>query len=85
MGTAAPRPNKSPRRKPGDREPPDADPVAYASGFYGTAAPRPIKAPGVSRGIANRSGQIPSLTLGAFMGRETGAARQRDYVRATNT
>ena len=30
-----PRPNKSPRRKPGDREPQGADPVAYAQGFYG--------------------------------------------------
>ena len=27
-GTGAPRPNKSPRRKPGDREPQGEDPVA---------------------------------------------------------
>ena len=53
MGSGAPRPNKSLRRKPGDREP--------------------------------QGGQIPSLTLRAFMGWETGAARQRDYVRATMT
>ena len=34
-GTGASRPNKSPRRKPGDRDPPGADPVACAQGFYG--------------------------------------------------
>ena len=28
-------PNKSPRRKPGDRDPKWTDPVAYAQGFYG--------------------------------------------------
>ena len=35
MRERRPRSNKSPRRKPGDREPQGADPVACAQGFYG--------------------------------------------------
>ena len=47
--------------------------------------PAPIKAPGGSRGIANRKGTIQSLTLRVFIGRATGASRQRDNERGTIT
>ena len=39
-GMVASHPNKSPQRKPGDREPQGADPVACAQGFYGAGTKR---------------------------------------------
>ena len=77
-GTGDARPNKSPRRKPGDREPQGAEPVTCGQGLDGGAGDTD-KLKTCRHGESKRvgavrvsAGRIPLLALRAWIGIATG-------------